>query len=50
MLFATNPNRKGYSFKLDKCMIKPIQGLEDIYQTDFFNPVRTGVDFVAQEI
>ena len=31
-------------------MIKPIQGLEEIYQTDFFKPVRTGVDFVTLEI
>ena len=28
-------------------MIKPIQGLQDIYQSDFFNPVRTGVNFLA---
>ena len=31
-------------------MIKPIQGLEEIYQTDFFKPVRTGVDFVARNL
>ena len=25
--------------------IKPIQQLQEIYQSDFFNPVRTGIDF-----
>ena len=28
-------------------MIKPIQGLQEIYQSDFFRPVRTGVNFLA---
>jgi len=31
-------------------IIKPIQGLEDIYQSKFFSPVRTGVDFVAKNL
>ena len=31
-------------------MIKPIQGLEEIYKSDFFSPVRTGVDFVAKNL
>ena len=30
--------------------IKPIQGLEEIYQSKFFSPVRTGVDFVAKNL
>ena len=30
--------------------IKPIQGLEEIYKSDFFSPVRTGVDFVAKNL
>ena len=31
-------------------MIKPIEGLEEIYQSKFFSPVRTGVDFVAKNL
>ena len=30
--------------------IKPIQQLQDIYQSGFFSPVRTGVDFVAKNL
>ena len=31
-------------------IIKPVQAIQDIYQSDFFNPVRTGVDFVARNL
>ena len=31
-------------------MIKPIQEIQNIYQSDFFNPVRTGVNFVARNL
>jgi hypothetical protein len=30
--------------------IKPIQPLQNIYQSDFFSPVRTGVDFLARNL
>jgi len=29
-------------------MIKPIQGIQDIYQSNFFSPVRTGVDLLIR--
>ena len=31
-------------------MIKPIQGLEEIYKSDFFSPVRTGIDFIGKNL
>ena len=31
-------------------MIRPIKGIEDIYKSEFFSPVRTGVDFVARNL
>ena len=31
-------------------MIKPIKGLEEIYQSKFFSPVRTGVDFIGKNL
>ena len=31
-------------------MIKPIQEIQNIYQSDFFNPVRTGIDLVAKNL
>ena len=31
-------------------MIKEIQPLQDIYQSKFFSPVRTGVDFIAKNL
>ena len=31
-------------------MIKPIQGLEEIYQSKFFSPVRTGVNFIGKNL
>ena len=30
--------------------IKPIQGLGEIYKSDFFSPVRTGVDLIAKNV
>tara|TARA_R100001163_G_C5020522_1_gene163468 strand:+ start:463 stop:1005 length:543 start_codon:yes stop_codon:yes gene_type:complete len=31
-------------------IIKPIQPIQDIYQSRFFSPVRTGIDFVAKNL
>ena len=31
-------------------MIKPIQGLEDIYQSRFFSPVRTGINVIGRNL
>ena len=31
-------------------MIKPIQGIEEIYKSDFFNPVRTGINFIGKNL
>ncbi len=31
-------------------MIKPIQGIEEIYKSDFFSPVRTGVNFIGKNL
>jgi len=31
-------------------IIKPVQAIQDIYQSDFFNPVRTGIDLVGKAI
>ena len=31
-------------------MIREIQPLQDIYQSRFFSPVRTGIDFVAKNL
>ena len=31
-------------------MIREIQPLQDIYQSRFFRPVRTGIDFVAKNV
>ena len=30
--------------------IKPIQQLQEIYQSDFFNPLRTGIDLVGKAV
>ena len=31
-------------------MIKPIQGLEEIYESKFFSPVKTGINFIGKNI
>ena len=31
-------------------MIKPIQGLENIYQSEFFSPVRTGINVIGRNL
>ena len=31
-------------------MIKPIQEIQNIYQSDFFSPVKTGIDLVAKNL
>jgi len=31
-------------------MIKPIQGLEEIYQSKFFSPVKTGINFIGKNL
>ena len=30
--------------------LKPIQGIEEIYKSDFFNPVRTGINFIGKNL
>jgi len=31
-------------------MIKPIEGLEEIYQSKFFSPVKTGINFIGKNL
>ena len=31
-------------------MINPIKPLQDIYQSDFFNPVKTGIDLIGRAV